>query len=98
MPSSPNYKRNYAHEDKVRDKKPGEIQKREARNRARSFAVSRELVHKGDKKEVDHIRPLGKGGSATSHGNLRVISAHLNDSYPRNHDGSMKHQNTRLKA
>jgi hypothetical protein len=98
MPSSPNYKRNYAHEDKIRDEKPGEIKAREARNRARLAALRAGTVRKGDNKQVDHIRPLSKGGSATSKSNLRVISAHLNESYPRNKHGGLVHQNSALKG
>lgn len=95
MPSSPGYKRDYSHEDKVRDEKPGEVKKREERNKSRLDALGRGLVHKGDKKQVDHIRPLSKGGTGKA-SNLRVISAHLNESYPRNPDGSLKHQNSQL--
>ncbi len=96
MPSSPNYKRNYAHEDKIRDEKPGEVKAREARNRARLAALRSGTVRKGDNKQVDHITPLSKGGSATSKSNLRVISAHLNESYPRGKHGQLLHQNSRL--
>jgi 5-methylcytosine-specific restriction endonuclease McrA len=97
MPSSPGYKRNYAHEDKIRDEKPGEIKKREARNAARHAALKAGTVRKGDNKEVDHIKPLSKGGSSAPTGkNLRVISAHLNDSYPRGHHGELLHQNKAL--
>jgi 5-methylcytosine-specific restriction endonuclease McrA len=98
VPSSPNYKRNYAHEDKIRDEKPGEIKARESRNRARLAALRAGTVRKGDSKQVDHITPLSKGGSATAKSNLRVISAHLNESYHRNSKGGMVHQNSALKG
>lgn len=96
MPSPPGYKRNYAHEDKIRDEKPGEIAKRVARNRARQGALASGAVHKGDSLQVDHIRPLSHGGSGAK-SNLRVISAHLNESYPRGHHGELLHQNSKLK-
>ena len=48
------------------------------------------LVHKGDGKAVDHIKPLSKGGAATDRSNLRVVPAKVNDSFSRNSDGSLK--------
>lgn len=41
------------------------------------------LVHKGDGMEVDHIKPLSKGGK-TVMSNLRVLTASANDSFKRN--------------
>jgi 5-methylcytosine-specific restriction endonuclease McrA len=96
MPSSPNYKRDYAHEDAIRDKKPGEVHKRVLRNQARQQALHKGLVHKGDKKQVDHITPLSKGGSNTTR-NLRVVAAHINESYPRGHHGELLRQNAALR-
>ena len=46
-------------------------------------------VHKGDGKDVDHVKPLSKGGS-NAKGNLKVKSAHNNRSYARNKDHSVK--------
>ena len=48
------------------------------------------LVHKGDGKAVDHIKPLSKGGSASSAKNLRVVPERINDSFSRNANGSLK--------
>ena len=48
------------------------------------------LVHKGDGKAVDHIKPLSKGGSPTNTKNLRVVPEKQNDSFSRNKDGSLK--------
>lgn len=56
---------------------PVEVKKREARNRARYQAEKRGLVHKGDGKDVDHIRPLAEGGSSAI-SNTRVRSRHAN--------------------
>ena len=58
-------------------KSPEEIKKREARNRARYAALKAGKVHKGDKLEVDHIKPLAKGGS-TELSNTRVVSEKKN--------------------
>ncbi len=48
------------------------------------------LVHKGDGKAVDHIKPLSKGGAPTSRSNLRVVPERVNDSFSRNADSSLK--------
>lgn len=94
MPSSPNYKRDYKQENKYK-KKPDQVKKREERNQARSEAIRSGLVRKGDKRQVDHKTPLSKGGSNRK-SNLRVVSAHNNDSFPRNNLGAMIHQNFAL--
>jgi hypothetical protein len=57
--------------------------------RARRALVKKGLVRPGDGKDVDHVRPLSKGGSNDA-GNLRIKSASDNRSFPRNKDGSMK--------
>lgn len=88
MPSSPGYKRNYKEEKKTSDAR-GEKPKRAARDRARYMLEKKGMVKKGDGKDVDHIKPLGKGGAPTAKSNLRVESAHANRSFPRRPDGSM---------
>ncbi len=59
------YERDHSH--------PSQIAARAARNAARVTMG----LKKGDGKEVDHKRPLSKGGS-TGESNLRVISRHSN--------------------
>jgi len=89
MPSSPGYERNYAQEKKTSDAR-GEKPKRAARNRARLKLEKMGMVKKGDGKDVDHKKPLSKGGAKVDAGNLRAMPAGKNRSYPRNSDGSMK--------
>ena len=89
MPSSPGYVRDIAQETKTSNAR-GEKPKRAARNRARRLLEKKGMVHKGDGKDVDHKQPLSKGGAQTAPGNLRVVSAHKNRSFPRKPDGSMK--------
>lgn len=48
-------------------------------------------VRKGDGKDVDHKRPLSKGGK-TTRSNLRVKSRSSNRSFSRRADGSMLNQ------
>ena len=71
------------------DQKPDVKKKRAARNKARAMLEREGKVHKGDGKDVDHKKPLSKGG-ATTRSNLRVKSKSDNRSYKRNSDGSIK--------
>ena len=47
------------------------------------------VVHKGDGKDVDHKKPLSKGGTTTRN-NLKAVPASANRSYKRNKDHSVK--------
>jgi len=58
-------------------KDPENVRKRVARNKARRHAIAEGRAEVGDGKEVDHKRPLRKGGS-NSDSNTRVISAKAN--------------------
>lgn len=80
--------RDYKAEQKY-DGKPEVKKKRAQRNKARRMLEREGLVHKGDGKDIDHVKPLSKGGTSTR-SNLRVKSASANRSYKRNSDGSMK--------
>lgn len=64
------------------------------KNRAERNAARRELmregrVHKGDGQDVDHRKPIVKGGS-NAQSNLRVVSKHDNRSFPRNRKAGMR--------
>ena len=83
-------RRDYKHELAVEHKNhPERVHQRAERNKARHMMEEKGKVHKGDGKQVDHIKPLSKGGKTTE-GNLRVEAAHANESYPRNSDHSIK--------
>lgn len=69
--------------------KPEQIKARAQRNAARAKAVSAGKASKGDGKDVDHKKPISKGGSNSS-SNLRVVSKHKNRSYARNSKGGIK--------
>lgn len=56
---------------------PKAKKQRAARNKARSLMVQAGRVKKGDGKEVDHKKPLSKGGS-NGRTNLRVVSRAAN--------------------
>jgi hypothetical protein len=59
--------------DLAYQKRPGQVKKREERNTARAAALKAGTVKKGDGKDVDHVVPLGSGGS-NDKSNRRVIS------------------------
>ena len=84
-----NKKRPYKKEYEQYDGTPAVKKKRAARNKARRTMEKEGLVSKGDGKDVDHKRPLSKGGS-DDRGNLSVKSASANRSYKRKSDGSVK--------
>jgi len=80
-----NYKQEYANYDGTETVK----KKRAQRNKARRMLEAKGVVHKGDGKDVDHKKPLSKGGT-TVISNLRAKPAAANRSFKRNPDGSMK--------
>lgn len=87
MPSSKNYVRNYKQEYATETPKRREA--RAMRNAARR-EETKALGHAIPKGfDVDHIKPLSKGGS-NSKGNLQLQRAHNNRSYPRTAKGAMK--------
>jgi 5-methylcytosine-specific restriction endonuclease McrA len=92
MPSSPGYKRDYAQEYKTA-KARGEVgtghnSGSAERHRLRRKALKLGMVKPGQ--DVDHIKPLSKGGS-NSIKNARARSPHANRGFPRHSDGSMVH-------
>lgn len=92
MPSSPGYKRDYKQERKTairRGETLGSDSDNAKRKKLRRKLEAQGKVRKGDGKDVDHKKPLSKGGS-NSTSNARVVSASANRSFPRNKDGSMK--------
>ena len=88
MPSSPNYKRDYNRETETA-KARGEDEGNRQRKRARRKLEAKGMVKLNDGKEIDHVKPLSKGGS-NGDGNLRVTTVSKNRAFPRNTDGSMK--------
>ena len=69
--------RDYKKEYRDYHGKPEQIANRAARNHARLEATKAGKTHKGDGKEVDHIKPLSKGGSNAA-SNTRVVSRSTN--------------------
>lgn len=86
---NPKKDRDYAREYENYDGTEKVKKKRAARNKARRMLEREGVVHKGDGKDVDHKKPLSKGGT-TVRSNLRVKDASDNRSYSRNPDRSIK--------
>lgn len=89
MPYMTNGRRDYKRENEEYNSSPEQKKRRAARNKARREAERDGRVSKGDGKDLDHVKPLSKGGS-NNKSNTRVRSASANRSFKRNKDGSMK--------
>jgi len=94
MPYMRDGKRDYRREYDLYASRPEQIKNRSERTVARRQANASGLTHKGDGKDIDHIKPLSEGGS-NSKSNQRVVSEARNRSFARNADGSMKSQESR---
>jgi hypothetical protein len=84
MPKSSPAKLKY---QKAYNARPAEKHKRALNNAARRKAIREGRAHKGDGTEVDHKRPLRKGGTNAS-SNLRVIPEAKNAAWRKGHSGS----------
>ena len=81
MPSSPNYKRDYAEEYKNYQGTKEQKKKRASRGRARYSLMKKGKVRLGDGMDVDHKDTNANNNSPS---NLRVQTESKNRSYPRN--------------
>jgi len=89
-----NGKRDYKRENELYNSKPEQIKARSKRTTLRREANEKGITHKGDGKDLDHKRPLSRGG-ANSLSNTRVTSKSENRSFARNKDGSLKSQTSK---
>ena len=80
--------RDYKKEAQYEDS-PEQIKNRVARNKARRDAEKKVGKAALAGKDVDHIKPLSKGGAATDK-NTRIVSIHDNRSFPRTSTGKLK--------
>ena len=92
-----NGKRDYVRENKLYNSKPANIKARSERTTLRRKANADGVTHKGDGKQLDHIKPLSKGG-ANKMSNVRVVPARINASFSRNKDGSLKRNDGAARA
>lgn len=89
-----NGKRDYKKEYEKYQGTPEQIKHRAERNHARAVLEDAGLVHKGDNKDVGHIKALGRGGS-NARSNTEVQSKSANRSFSRKADGSMKSERSK---
>ena len=93
MPSSPEYRRNYDREYQTA-KARGEVgtghnSGSAVRHRARRAAIKAGMIKPGDKRDIDHKKPLVKGGAGTALSNLRPVAPSKNRSFKRDRFGGM---------
>ena len=81
MPKSSPQKLKFQKEYNAR---PENVKKRVENNAARREAIKEGKARVGDGKDVDHIKPLDKGGT-NAKGNLRVIDASTNRGWRKKH-------------
>ena len=72
-----------------KEEKPQRVKERSKRNAARALMMEEGKAYKGDGRDVDHKKPLSKGGS-NGRANLRVVAASKNRSVKRKQDGSLR--------
>jgi hypothetical protein len=89
MPFMTNGKRDYKKQYEKYDGKDSVKKDRAKRNGARRMLEDEGRVSKGDGKDVDHKKPLSKGGG-NGKSNLRVTSKNSNRSFARKKNGAMK--------
>lgn len=80
--------RDYKNEYAKYQGKPEQIKKRAMRNQARREMIKKGKVSKGDGKDVDHTKPLAKGGT-NSLMNLGIKTASNNRSFKRTKKAKM---------
>ncbi len=94
MPWMKDGKRDYRREYDLYQGTAEQRKRRSERTVARNQANADGRTSKGDGKDLDHIRPLSKGGANTK-ANTRVVSAGKNRSFSRNANSSIKSQTSK---
>lgn len=94
MPWMKNGKRDFRKEYAKYQGTPEQIANRAKRNAVRAEAVKAGVAKKGDGKDLDHKKPLSKGGS-NSLANARMTTPAANRSFARNANGSLKSQTSK---
>lgn len=92
--TKPDGTRDYRREYDKYHSKAEQRKNRSERTTTRQQSNAAGTTSKGDGKDIDHKKPLSKGGS-NSKSNTRVVSASSNRSFARNANGSMKSQTSK---
>lgn len=66
------------------NKRPDQVKQRTENNQARAMLMKEGRVHKGDGKDVNHIK-MQKDGGTNARSNLNVQSEHKNRGWRRDH-------------
>lgn len=85
MPSSNGYKRDYKREYALQ-KKRGDVgpgSPNAIRKKARKKAIAAGMISPHSKLEIDHKKPLAKGGAGLAMSNLRAVPRSKNRSFKR---------------
>ena len=94
MPWMIHGKRDYKREYQLYQGTAKQRKQRSERTVLRNKANKTGLMSAHDGKDLDHIKPLSRGGSNTL-ANARAVSPGLNRSFRRNKDGSLKSQTSK---
>lgn len=94
MPYMTNGKRDYKKEYAKYHSRDEQIKNRSERTTLRRQANAAGITSKGDGKDLDHKKPLSKGGANTL-SNARVTTKSANRSFARNANGSLKSQTSK---
>lgn len=86
--------RDYKRENELYNSRPEQRHNRSLRTVARNEAIAEGRAARGDGRDLDHTKPLSKGGS-NAKSNQRMVSASSNRSFSRNADGSLKSQTSK---
>jgi hypothetical protein len=87
-------KRDYVRENKLYNSKPKQKLNRAARNKARSMMVKAGKAHKGDGKDVGHVKAMSKGGLSKMY-NLQMQSQSENRSFSKTKSSKMKSETSK---
>lgn len=93
MPRMKNGKRDYS-QQRVYNASPSATAKRVKNNQARAAAIDSGKASVGDGKDVDHKKPLSKGGTNAA-SNLRVVDKSTNRSFARTSTSKVKSQTSK---
>jgi len=97
MPFMKDGKRDYKRENLLYNSKPEQKKNRAARNKARAMMTKAGKAHKGDGKDVGHIKAMGKGGLSQMY-NLQMQSKSANRSFSKTSTSKMKSETSRRES